>query len=356
MKKTLSLFVTILMLVGVLVTLASCGGTNTNTTSEVPEGMKLVRGGEDIGYYFYAPTEWTVASDGMYNVVYVSSINNTSVSFVEAPMPEGSIAEYFESEKAKMPAEITVTTNGEKCNLGNATAAYRYVFNYVYQDVQIRAMQVFATFEDRFFILTYTYIPFYVTEGEDTYYTTYLGKVEGIMESIKFVEKKPGSTQAPEYTTDNDGYILISDRTLCGFDMYVPKAYTPGTSSAIVSATRDDGTHVNISQVTMNLGLEKYWEIREGELKAMADTVIDENGKTVSTYNLIHMDDKASEVGNTLRCSFEYTYTYNGREMHIYQVYIRTSGKDYMFTYSADEALYNEHLAEAKKIIEKVIF
>ena len=355
MKKALSLFVAILMLFGALTMLASCG-TNTNTTSEVPEGMKLVRGGEDVGYYFYAPTEWAVASDGMYNVVYVSSINNTSVSFVEAPMPEGSIAEYFESEKAKMPAEITVTTSGEKCNLGNATSAFRYVFNYVYEDVNIRAMQVLATFEDRFFILTYTYIPFYVTEGEDSYYTTYLSKVEGIMENIKFVERKTTDSSTPEYVTDKDGYILISDRTLCGFDMYVPKEYTPNTSSAIVSATRADGTHVNISQVTMNLGLEKYWEIREGEIKSFADTVTDENGKEVTTYKLIHMDDKASEVGNTLRCSFEYTYTYNGREMHIYQVYVRTSGKDYMFTYSADEALYNEHLAQAKKIAEKVIF
>ena len=354
MKKAISLIAAILMIFWALTLFASCG--STNTTGEVPEGMKLVRGGEDIGYYFYAPTEWTVASDGMYNVVYVSSINNTSVSFVEAPMPEGSVAEYFESEKAKMPAEITVTTNGEKCNLGNANSAYRYVFSYVYEEVQIRAVQVFATFENRFYILTYTYIPFYVTEGEDTYYTTYLEKVEGIMENIKFVSKKTASTETPEYVTDSEGYILISDRTLCGFDMYVPKEYTPNTSSAIVSATREDGTHVNISQVTMNLGLEKYWENREGELKKIADKTVDENGNELSTYKLIHMDNKASEVGNTLRCSFEYTYTYSGREMHIYQVYIRTSGKDYMFTYSADEALYSEHLSEAKKIAEKVNF
>ncbi len=354
MKKALSLFITILMLLGVIASLVSCGGTNNS--GEVPEGMKLVRGGENVGYYFYAPVEWTVASDGVYNVVYVSSINNTSVSFVEAPKPEGSLSEYFESEKAKMPAEITVTTNGEKCNLGNADSAYRYVFSYVYEEVEIKAMQVFATFGERFFILTYTYIPFYVSEGDDTYYTTYLQKVESIMENIKFVEKKTANTETPEYTTDKDGYILISDRTLCGFDMYVPKEYTPNTSSAIVSATREDGTHVNITQVTMNLGLEKYWELREEELRKIADTTTDENGKEISTYNLIHMDNKASEVGNTLRCSFEYTYTYNGRQMHIYQVYIRTSGKDYMFTYSADESLYNEHIGEAKKIAEKVVF
>ena len=355
MKKALSLLICIVMLALSACMLFSCGGSEGQEI-EVPEGMKLVRGGEDVGYYFFAPTEWTVASDGDFNTVYVSSINNTSVTFVEAPMPEGTIAEYFESEKDKMPAEITVTTNGEKCNLGNADSAYRYMFNYTYQEVEVRTMQIFATYGERFYILTYTYIPFYAVEGEDTYYTTYLERVEAIMESLKFVDKKGENGEKGEYVKDKDGYILISDRKLCGFDMYVPDAYTPNASSAIVSATRADGTHINISRVTMNLGLEKYWEQREKELKELADTVTDGEGKEKTSYTLIHMDDKASEVNSTLRCSMEYTYIYQGKAMHIYQVYIRTSGYDYMFTYSTTEELYATHIDEAKRVAAKVVF
>ncbi len=355
MKKTLSLFICIVMLALSACMLFSCGGGN-NEGVEIPEGMKLVRGGEDIGYYFFAPTEWTVASDGNFNVVYVSSINNTSVTFVEAPKPDCTITEYFENEKSKMPSEITVTTNGEKCNLGNADAAYRYMFTYTYENVELKTMQILATYGERFYILTYTYIPFYATEGEDTYYTTYLEKVEDIMENVKFVDKKSDSATKPEYEKDEDGYILISNRTLCGFDMYVPNEYTPNTSSAIVSATRSDGTHVNISRVTMNLGLEKYWEQREKELMRLADRIIDDKGEENTSYKLIHMDEKASEVNDTLRCSMEYTYTYHGKAIHVYQVYVRTSGYDYMFTYSTTEDLYLTHLDEAKSIIAKVVF
>ena len=54
----------------------------------VPDGMQLVRGGEEYGYYFYAPKEWTPDSRGDISSVHVSSLDNSSVTVTSVAQSE----------------------------------------------------------------------------------------------------------------------------------------------------------------------------------------------------------------------------------------------------------------------------
>ena len=53
MKKIIAL----ITLLASVFSLVACADT-----TGLPEGMQLVRGGEEYGYYFYSPEEWTVAN------------------------------------------------------------------------------------------------------------------------------------------------------------------------------------------------------------------------------------------------------------------------------------------------------
>ena len=55
----------------------------------------------------------------------------------------------------------------------------------------------------------------------------------------------------------------------------------------------------------------------------------------------------------------EYTYEYNGKTFHVYQIFAVTGGvapKGYIFTYTALEENYSLHLDAINRIIEKVEF
>ena len=102
--------------------------TSCSNKSGAPEGMILVRGGEDAGYYFYGPEEWIVANMGDISCTYASKVDLSSMTFAESEMPTESISEYFENEKAMFPYEIQITVYGEDCTFGDANKlAKKYV-------------------------------------------------------------------------------------------------------------------------------------------------------------------------------------------------------------------------------------
>ena len=151
MKKITS----ILLLITTVLLLLSFTGCKKN--DGVPEGMQLVVGGENDAFSFYAPEEWTVANLGTVGCAYVSKIDTTSMTFTEAEMPEGSVKEYFESEKSKFPYGIDVKVNGESCSFGNASKlALKYVYTYTYDGTSFTCMQIFVVENNRFYIFTYT--------------------------------------------------------------------------------------------------------------------------------------------------------------------------------------------------------
>ena len=356
MKKLFCVLLVIISIIG----LTSCGGDGA------PEGMQLVAGGEDLGYYFYAPEEWTVSNLGSVKAAFVSNLDTTSVSFTELnkedfEKPDVNMSDdvyffdhFFNDTKSEFPSDTEYLLCGEAMTFGNgdekADKAVKYTYSYTYDGHKFGFMQILLSHESSYYIFTYTAMLEEKADGQ-TRYDYYLEKLQGIIESFRFINKTSTDEGAPEYERDGDGYILASEKKLAGFELYLPDAYKVDYSSAIVSATREDGTNISLTKATKTgLTAEQYWTNRKEELSSIVGeiTVISENAST--------------KLGNNSQWAFayEYTYEFDGETYHVYQINAVDGpllfAKGYCFTFTAKEENFTKYADELQKIIEKVKF
>ena len=362
MKKIGNLILLILIMTLSLSCLASCGGSDT------PSGMQLVYGGEKAGYYFYAPEEWTISNAGEIKSAYVSRVDTTSVSFAEV-LPEKflPIAEvnaedyffnsYFNESLSEFPitAKVSVTLNGENAVFGKAgeeaDKAVKYTYNYEYAEHKFGFMQILMKEGDRYFIFTYCALLEEKKDGK-TYYDYYLeDKILPIIENFRFTAKTENEPEKV-YKKDKDGFILISQSKLAGFDLYVPQTFVPDYSSAIVSATHKDGSNINIAEATMtgnNVTVADYWNFRKTELSAI-----------VTDIKEIKINEPVKLGNSDAAFSYEYTFVYNGQTYRVYQIYAIEGPlllqEGYVFTYTAKNENFDLHFEEIKSVVEKVDF
>lgn len=339
-------FIAILLALATVIGLASCSGN-----AEAPEGMQLVRGGEEVGYYFYAPEEWVAANMGNISATYVSTIDNTSVTFTEANMPEGGdVKAYFEAMKSEFTYEnFEVTVDGESCIFAGAEA-YKFVYSFKYSDYNFRCMQILAVYGERFYIFTYTATTNDRGDGTSAYDHYLEGKVQTIIDNFKFVDKKEPPKK--EYETDADGYILVSDRAVSGFDLFVPAASSPEYDGGIVSVKLGDGANITLARATSTgVYVDQYVKMREEELGAIVtdlEFVEFEDGKNYTPDTVL---------GNTTqKFAYEYTYEYCGVRYHVYQILAISGTNGYVYTYTATEDAYETYLETVKNIAKKVRF
>ena len=370
MKKLILILIALIT----VFSLASCGDD-----VEIPDGMQLVSGGADKGYYFFAPEEWTVGKEmNGISYVYASRVDTTSLSFVEIdpksfvkPDPAKSdvdffLEDYFESLKSEFPEKTKFAqTNGKKILLGSndtvADKAVQYNYSYFvkngYTDAEqdVGFMQILAVNDGRFYILTYAASLAEKSDGVTTY-DFYQEKIQAVIDNFKFIEKTESADEKVEYHKDSDGDILASDKNLAGFSLYVPNNFNVDYSSAIVSATHSDGSNITMTRATATgVNLREYWEFRKSELSAYVDSIteITENGIAEITL---------ANAQNAAVC--EYTYVYGEKTFHVYQIYCVEGGilgtnlgaKGYIFTYTAAEDNYNLHFGDIERILEKVNF
>ena len=350
MKKLISAVLIVAMMLAVVAMLGSCG------ESDVPSGMQLVRGGESVGYYLYAPEEWTVANQESLGIscAYVSKLDNTSVTMIEAELPSVTIPEYIATELAKYPESfaLKVTLEARETSFGNAESAYKVTYTYKYGEYDYQSMQIFALYKSRFYIFTYNASTAAYTV-DDSYYSNYLEKIEDVITNVKFVDKVDSPAVTPEFEKDGEGYSLVSDKDLAGFEMYIPDTYKLDWASAMVSATRDGGANITVSEATdTNVDDNGYWKTRFEQLKKIATKVdyeIDENGKLGGKEGV--------DLGDGLDAvSIEYSYELFGTSYSVYQVLIVDGWSGYVFTFTAESADYDELLPEAKTILYKLKF
>lgn len=349
MKKALALLLSLIMITAAL---TACKGKE----SDIPEGMQLVRGGEDIGYYMYGPEEWVVANQNELGIActYVSKINNTSVTLTEADFTEADIESYVARELERFPADfaLTVTLALKEDSLGNSEKAWKIGYTYKYGEYSYQVMQIFAIYKGTSYILTYsastgTY------DGEISYYEKFLEKAQDIIKNIKFVDKKASDTASPSYSKDSDGYSLVSNEKLCGFNMYIPDSYKLDFATSIVSATRTDGSNINVSEATdTNTDSVGYWTTRFETLEKL--------GAEVSLFDA-DKDIAASQVmvdlGDGIRAtSLGYSFTFMGETSYVYQVLIVKGFNGYVFTYTASEANFENNFEEMQTILNKIEF
>lgn len=333
----------VVILITILAILASCGGEDN-----LPDGMQLVRGGEDVGYYFYAPEEWTVANNGVISAAYASKIDITSITFAPSEAPMGDMESYFENALSEFTFELTNSPTVTECDFGNAESAYKTVYEFEYEEHPFRAMQIFVSYGERFYIFTFT-AQLANRSEEQTYYDFYLEKVQSVIDNFEFTAIS-NTQQTPEYETDNDGYLLVSDKDVCGYDFYIHPDWSVRYAQTNIGVSLPDGTSANITEATsIGVGRDQYWTGRKEELSSFTEnlTVIKENVETT--------------LGNSeWAFAYEYTYEYSGDLYHVYQI-IAVAGTwpfqdGYVFTYTAPEASYAEHLDEFIKMTKKVNF
>ncbi len=339
MKKITALILTVII---AALSLCGCGAKS----SDAPDGMQLVRGGDALGYYLYAPVGWVVANQGRIASTYVSTIDTTSVTLVEAEMPTVGIDEYFTAAEAEFTFPINVTVRNESFKLGNAEEARQFIYDYEYSDFKFRTMQIFARFDGRFYIFTFTSQLTERTEGE-SYYDFHLNNSLGMITSnLKFV-KRSGTEPTPEYP-EVDGRLLVSDSALCGFELYVPEEYKVDYSHGIVSVTREDGANITVAKATSGgVSIGDYWSNRKSELETIFGEITEIKVNNVEGVSLGNL---------TTAASYEYTYEYGGVRYHVYQVFAVDAFDGYAFTFTAPEEIYGERIGEALDIASRIRF
>ena len=346
MKKIIA----VLLLIASLTGLVACGKNN-----DLPEGMQLVRGGEDVGYYMYAPEEWTVANHGNISAAYASNVDSSSITYVETALPEKTVKEYFYDSLSEFPTKPTVITDAKEITFGNADDALMFEYEHEYSEHKFRTMQIFVKYGDRFGIFTFNSMLENISSDEVTQYEYYEEKLNSVISNFKFVAKS-STDEKENYDTDTDGYNLVSDKKIAKFSLWLPSTWEVEYSSGMVSASLSDGSNINLAKAT-STGVEVgvYLETRLIDLKNIVSelTVIeykDENGE------LKKINGKASFGNAKQAASQEYTFVYNGTKYHVYQVCAVTTFNGFVFTYTATEENYYKHLDEIKKIAEKVEF
>lgn len=310
----------------------------------VPEGMQLCLGDEEIGYYFYVPKEWTCSNFADRAMAFVSSINATSVSLAPANIPtELSLADYFEESKKEFTYPIQVVLENQPVNLGNASEAAQFLYTFVYNEMNFRVLQVLARFQERSYIFTYTSFDKPYSDDQTVYEYNY-DKALRVMENIRFVDRIATEQSTPK--RDADGDVLVSDRVICGFDLYMKEGWQCRYSDALVQIATSDGSNLSVVEAT-NTGvyLNDYWETRKAELSEFVHdlTVIRENEKT---------DFANAKSGYC----YEYRFRYGNATYHVYQVFSVTSMHGYAFTYTAKEENYEKHLPDVLAMAEKLKF
>ncbi len=353
-------------LVFALLGLASCG-----KDKDAPDGMQLVRGGEEYGYNFYVPEEWVVASYGDIACAYVSAVNATSVSFAEAEMPpEGMDDDGMSAADAKAyfvghmdnlaymkGVAERLSVDAEPCKFGNSPDAYKFVYTYDYTKedgsvLHYRAMQILIPRGDRLYIFQYNSqnaTPNYSTDGM-TYYDIYLEKVNEVIASFRFLGTPPPIKNS---TASSEGdFVLVSDKKLCGFNFYAPSGSSEIASSALVHRDLGGGSSVSISSLVSNTqtthpddyfnGIKSNMEKSYGEVIKLTDT--DGDKKDTNKLNL---------NGVRMAYYYEYEYTYASVTYQGYMVIIQTgtnafNAEAYLFNYTGIKgSSYNKELCDA---------
>lgn len=348
---------------------------------DVPDGLQIIKISKAEGYQFFGPEKWTIANDGDIAASHVSvgGVVKASVSFTKSEMPVGGLKEYFESQKPLFAYEITVKEEPSVA-LGNADGeSYAVVYTFKYNETDYACMQIFAKNSGGFYIFTYT------AEGdpasEDSYYQKYIEAIRLSAESFKFTEK---SSDAPASDSEvgADGYKLVSDKDIAGFDLYLPSDYTVISSDAHVSAKVSDGANIYISKATdTNVFVLDYLKMRKTEILKFADNVTDIKISLKTEYdsesemfngwddlmNVMPVYDESlvfGDLDDNRVVAYEYTYEVAGVKYHVYQVIGITSGvldtsigaAGYLFTYTATEEEYAKNIDEIHNILQRIRF
>lgn len=343
MKKLLSLLLVLVL----CFSLFAC----KDKDEEAPEGMKAVATNASLGFTFYVPEPWVDSSYGKIASAYVSALDTSSVSLVRVDLREVAFENYVKESLTASKNVPTYLEEGKAVNVGNAKRALSYVYTYNYGEYPYQFMQVLCEATDgAYYLFTYGASAQDKTEGT-TFYQSHLEEVASMLASVKFGDKTDVVTEEVVYGVDADGYKLVSDEKTAGFAFYIPETFKAELSLGIVLACAEDNATVTVAEATSTgVAVKEYYENRLKELAVVYSDVTEITELTECA------------LGNSSdACYAEYSYKDGGKTYRVYQVIAVGGGsffskKGYVMTYTAPEDVYESHLGELAKMMEKIRF
>ena len=268
----------------------------------------------------------------------------------------------------------------------------KYVFQYKYKsgdnDYTYRFTQIYIVKGERYYVMQYFgTAEKFGKDGEkisgfvDQYDNdTYIEKFYECVKNLKLFNSAPATPDTNEGHPAE--FVEVSNKKLSGFTMYAPTSFKVNISDAVVSLTAADGANVTVAEaVGLNQTANDYMLKRKEELSQIVsdfawiteyakdengEVVVDKSGNPVLSYNeraLGNLPKRDNQYNWSL--VFEYTYTYNGEKYHVLQILatdvsaadlVLSQAKGYVFTYTAKESIYTEHIAEVDEMIKRLEF
>ena len=375
MKKSLLVILTIL---AVLFCAAAC----KKEESSAPEGLQEVMISETEGFVFYGPLDWSVANDGKVAATYVSIAGEVraSVTLARAEGVDGTLKEYFDNQKSSFAYDISVKEE-PAIALGNANGecySVVYTFNYGADAKLYSCWQILAENGSDLYIFTYTAMGDYTNEESD--YQKYVSEVRKAIDAVQFTQCVSGSSDGYEHGAD--GYKLVSDKKISGFELYLPNSAEVVSDGGFISAKLTDKANITVSRANdTGVGVLEYVKSRKTDLSKLVDNVTDiavtlknqpdtESAAFEGWGEVMTVTPTADEtitfgdIDKNMIIAYEYTYEINGTKYHVYQILGVVEGilgtsinaAGYVFTYTATEDEYATHIDEIKTILQRMKF
>lgn len=183
----------IIIFVLCLITCASCFASCGSQDDFVPAGFKRASS-KDADYVLYVPEAWVVDISTGVTTAYVSSSNQTNVSFISFDLSEDVKKEFEDKEKITVDdywsyyektfkdtfsdMKYAENGNGDNIKLSNGKLdGKKYIYTATVTGIECDFMQVIAIKGETVYMLTYT--------AREDNFATYKDKVDEIIEHLE---------------------------------------------------------------------------------------------------------------------------------------------------------------------------
>ncbi len=273
MKKTVALVLLLVM----LLSLASCGGTPTGDEGEIPEGMKVAAEGE--GYTFFVPEDWTVETSTGITMAYVSTVDPSNVTLLRVATDKTPAAYFAESEAtlASVLEGYALLEARDNTTFGGQPASVR-VYTGKVAGVEYKYMQFLVGKDGILTLFTYT-ARTEVPSGNVSYYDRYTERVLAMADAFLFTGEAAEEEPMPpeEVIKNEDGLYLVSDPAVSRYSLYAPAGWGIDLQNGTTSIVKDGAVVTVAYEIPAEESIGEFWEARRAAYTGLYEsfTVID---------------------------------------------------------------------------------
>lgn len=335
---------------------ASCGKKDES----IPSGMQYAANTAD--YKFFIPTSWTIDSKNPTDTFIAKASDNSTVSIQKMPFDSDFLSadhyfqtHYLPSLSATFAKVELLETSIENQTFGKeGTAAARYRYSLESDKSSYHVLQYFCVYKGDLYIMTYN--------AEQSVFDKHLEDVISIANNFVCIKNENSAETSDtlnkitsaEDPTVPEGMQLITSEFLDS-KLFVPIDWTPMTAGGTLIAKAEDGSNISLQKMTPS-----------GSFRDANDYFTNDYlPKITSTYQNVTIMDESGNVletpaGKTISfgtpkvgaAQYFYTVKSDGATYKITQFLSIYAGYLYILTYTAEESLFDQHMAEVSSIID----